>query len=891
MKRSPFAFFYNLKIGTKILSGYMAALGLAAIVGGLAFYQLNQVNATVTRLTGHLSRERDLAEKMAVQIYRIRLYANQYIFQEQEPTALASYNQALAYAQTLLDEGDQIIIEKNRMDIQAKVRDNFDRFAASFAEIVQLLSARQEMETNVINPQAASSLDKLAVLRNNSFESLNFTSAHYASQARDTFSQMQVNVSQYLATGNEQYASQADADYETIRSTITLLNTSVREQAARLLVNEIGAAVAAYHDGFHNIQSLAVQQRDQISNQLDVYGPAVDQSATDIVNSINQEFAAQSQKTNQLVGRTQFVVLVTIGLVDVVGLAFGVLLSRAVTRQIKQVARAAQGIAAGALDQEVHVQSNDELGILAEAFNHMTAQVRETMAALQTSVGSLQESEERLRLINETLQAIFNVSPLAIVLLDRDDKVQLWNPAAERIFGWTAQEIMGQPNPMVPSERQEEYQSIRQYIVEVGNITSQEIVRQRKDGSLIHVSLSSAALYDSRGKPRARMAIIADVSERKQAEKALHEAKQLYENIFRLSPEVIVVTSEADGRYLAVSEAHERITGYRPDEMIGHSISEFMIWESPTEGDMLVQILRKDGTVHNIETRFYRRSGELYTALVSMARVEVGGEWCIVSIVTDITERKRGEEEVRRLNAELERRVIERTEQLENANKELESFSYSVSHDLRAPLRAIDGFSRILQEDFVSSLPAEASRLIHSVRSNTQHMGRLIDDLLRFSRLNRQPVNKQAVDAAALARQALQMLEPDREGRQVEITSGKLPACQGDPGLLLQVWVNLLSNAIKFTRQREIAHIEIGCQVDERGAQVYFVRDDGVGFDMRYASKLFGVFQRLHPVDKFEGSGVGLALVQRIIQRHGGRIWAEATPDAGATFFFTVDGE
>ena len=235
----------------------------------------------------------------------------------------------------------------------------------------------------------------------------------------------------------------------------------------------------------------------------------------------------------------------------------------------------------------------------------------------------------------------------------------------------------------------------------------------------------------------------------------------------------------------------------------------------------------------------------------------------------------------------LTQQVLTRTHQLESANKELEAFSYSVSHDLRAPLRSIDGFSRILMEDHAPVLPADAVRLLGIVRSNTQQMGRLIDDLLTFSRLSRQPVNKQVVNTGDLVQQVMETLRTDLERRKVEIEIGELPICQGDPSLLKQVWINLLSNAFKYTREREVARIQIGC-IQENGEQVYFVKDNGVGFDMQYVNKLFGVFQRLHRSDKFEGTGVGLAIVQRIVLRHEGRIWVEAEPDVGATFFFTV---
>ena len=253
----------------------------------------------------------------------------------------------------------------------------------------------------------------------------------------------------------------------------------------------------------------------------------------------------------------------------------------------------------------------------------------------------------------------------------------------------------------------------------------------------------------------------------------------------------------------------------------------------------------------------------------------------------DITDRKRAEAEIIELNVELDRRVRDRTAQLEASNRELDAFSYSVSHDLRAPLRAIHGFAHILQEDFAPQLPPEMVRHLNVICKEAVRMELLIDELLNFSRLYCQPLHLQIVSATELVSRAREQLDEAEDGRCVEITVGELPTGLGDPGLLLQVWVNLLSNAIKYTGPREVAKIVVGGHAEDNEV-IYFVRDNGVGFDMKYVDKLYGVFQRLHTSKEFEGTGVGLALVQRIVHRHGGRVWAEGKVNEGSTFYFSL---
>jgi signal transduction histidine kinase len=276
----------------------------------------------------------------------------------------------------------------------------------------------------------------------------------------------------------------------------------------------------------------------------------------------------------------------------------------------------------------------------------------------------------------------------------------------------------------------------------------------------------------------------------------------------------------------------------------------------------------------SLEERVQERTEQLQVTNLEMSR--------------QVNERIRAEQEVRRLNEQLEQRIAERTAQLEAANQELEAFSYSVSHDLQAPLRAMEGFSSIIQRKFADELHPEAIRYLELIRENTQEMTELIENLLLLSRTSRQELRKQNLDPLPIARLALREVNGMEPTRAVEVSFGEMPRMEGDQALLKQVFLNLISNAIKFSSKREHPRIEIG-SFPENGRNVYFVRDNGAGFDMAQADRLFTVFQRLHKAEEFEGTGIGLAIVQRIIHRHGGQVWAESEPDQGATFYFYIE--
>jgi len=344
-----------------------------------------------------------------------------------------------------------------------------------------------------------------------------------------------------------------------------------------------------------------------------------------------------------------------------------------------------------------------------------------------------------------------------------------------------------------------------------------------------------------------------------------------------------LVTIAPNGKITDVNNAAEKVTGLSREQLIGTDFSDY--FTDPEKARAGYEQVFREGLVQ-YELEIRHGDGHVTPVLYNawVYRDEAGEVVGVFAAARDLSERKRAEEEIRKLNEDLQRRAAE----LQASNRELEAFTYSVSHDLRSPLRHIDGFSKLLLEEYSADLPEDARRHLSRIREGTRRMGMMVDDLLNLTRVGRKELSMQLTGLSSLLEEAIRDLKPEMAGREIEWRIGELPFVECDPALVKQVFANLLSNALKFTRLRERAVIEVG-ETTQDGRAVIFVRDNGVGFSMKYVDKLFRVFQRLHRSEDFEGTGIGLATVQRIVHKHGGRVWAEGELNKGATFYFTLE--
>ena len=488
---------------------------------------------------------------------------------------------------------------------------------------------------------------------------------------------------------------------------------------------------------------------------------------------------------------------------------------------------------------------------------------------------SLRASEARLRLL------VGSVRDYAIYMLDPEGHVRSWNAGARQIKGYTESEILGQhfSRFYTPEDVAAGRPDAALRAANAGGRFEEENWRVRKDGSRFWADVVITAVRDDRGALVGFAKVTRDLTERKRAEQALRASEERF-GILAVTANDAILSADSHGNITYFNPGAERIFGYTAEEVSGRPLTTLMperFAEAHRAGLARYLATREARVIgRTVELAGRRKDGTEFPLELSLAAWNQGAEVAFTAIIRDITSRKEGEERLRSYAT-----------QLEAANKELEAFSYSVSHDLRAPLRSLDGFSQALLEDYHDRLDDTGRDFLQRVRAASQRMGTLIDDLLSLSRVTRGDLQVEKVDLSALATALAAELQRSDPQRDVRFAIAPDLVARGDPGLMRLVLQNLLGNAWKFTGKRSPAHVEVGSMAHD-GRRAFFVQDDGAGFDMAYAAKLFGAFQRLHASDEFPGSGIGLATVQRIIHRHGGQVWAEGTPGRGATFYFTL---
>lgn len=493
----------------------------------------------------------------------------------------------------------------------------------------------------------------------------------------------------------------------------------------------------------------------------------------------------------------------------------------------------------------------------------------------------LRESEKRYRLL-------FEHNPVSMLIYERESLNLLSvNEAFVKHYGYSKEQIASMRLPDLYPENQKK--AIVNFADGLeGHVNAGEWNHLKSDGSLINIiAVSHDILFNEK---ECRIAVVYDITDMKKAEKALRESEEKYRTLFDTASDAIMLMS--DDRFIDCNRKTIEMFGTTREKIIG-----MRPWELSPEYQYAGENSREKAAMYvrdavNGKPRFFewkhkKEDGEVFDAEVSLNSIVLEGNILIQAIVRDITERKRIEQEIKNLNDELENRVLERTLQLEESNKELEAFSYSVSHDLRAPLRAISGFSKILKEDYFGKFDEEGKECLSDILSNSERMAALIDDLLELSRYGRKVLDKTTIKMKELFISIFDEEKKTASNENIKFSVKDCGDAVGDYSLIKQVVVNLLSNAIKYSSKNPFPEIEVGSYFEGKDI-VYFVRDNGVGFNMKYVHKLFGVFQRLHNQDEFKGTGVGLAIVHRIISKHYGRVWAESEPGKGAVFYFAL---
>ncbi len=510
---------------------------------------------------------------------------------------------------------------------------------------------------------------------------------------------------------------------------------------------------------------------------------------------------------------------------------------------------------------------------------------------VMTDITERKRMEDELRESEARFQAFMsNLAGFAFIK-DHDGRYLFVNSTWEKIFGRKLESIMGlKDDDLFPQAAAQNYRaSDAKLLAEKKPLQVVETVYHGEEPRSYFVN--KFLIPGDRDGEELVGGVAIDVTERLKMQEELRASQARSQAILNSALDAVVTIDER-GCIVEFNPAAEKIFGHRREDVLGKNMGELIVPpELRARHQQAVESCAQTGNAHIlgrlIELPALRADGSRFPAELTINRVEHGPRPLFTGFIRDITSRQAAEQEIRQLNATLEKRVAERTHELEVTNKELESFCYSVSHDLRAPLRAIDGFSQALEEDYAAMLDASGKSYLDRVRKATKRMGLLIDDLLELSRIARAEVKLQNVDLTQLAQLVIEELEHGQPDRQVEWVVTPDLRAHGDARLLRVALDNLLGNAWKFTRNQPAARIEFGV-TNQAEKTVYFVRDNGAGFDMNYAGKLFGVFQRLHSATEYEGTGVGLANVQRVIHRHGGHVWAEAKTNEGATFFFTL---